>query len=165
MLDHRTARCTNGWSSRSVLAMALYGLLAMKSVAAGSEETAQPLLSARRLCNSCTYMCAATYMCGIHICNCMDLHVLHTQCVSHMYIIYNIFTQIPMHSQSQFTPCLGTTANSLRGVNLEQLQTPLKTIQNLNHSPPNFKAKELVWCHCLGKWDDNLKNFYLCYWL
>ena len=40
-----------------------------------------------------------------------------------------------MHSQSQFTPCLGTTANSLRGVNLEQLQTPLKTIKNLNHSP------------------------------
>ena len=40
-----------------------------------------------------------------------------------------------MHSQSQFTPCLGTTANSLRGVNLEQLQTPLKTLENLNHSP------------------------------
>ena len=85
MLDHRTTWCTKAWSSRSVLAMASYGLLAMKSVAAGSEETAQPLLSARRLCNSCTYMCAATYVCAAYtyVIVWIHLHVLHTH-------VYNI---------------------------------------------------------------------------
>ena len=39
-------------------------------------------------------------------------------------------------------PCLGTTANSLRGVNFQQTQTSRKAITNVNYSPKfqNFKA-------------------------
>ena len=44
-------------------------------------------------------------------------------------------------------PCLGTTANSLRGVNFQQTQTSRKAITNVNYSPKfhnGSPASELV---------------------
>ena len=41
-------------------------------------------------------------------------------------------------------PCLGTTANSLRGVNFEQTQTSRKTISNHSSKPGILKLVDLV---------------------
>ena len=53
------------------------------------------------------------------------------------------------------TPCLGTTANSLRGVNFEQTQTSRKTISNHSSKPGILKLVNLVL-----KNEDGPENFH-----
>ena len=56
--------------------------------------------------------------------------------------------------------CLGTTANSLRGVNFEQTQTSRKTISNHSSKPGILKLVDLVL-----KKEDGPKNFHFPFFL
>ena len=82
-------------------------------------RTTLPLLSVRCSCYSCT--CAA-----------------HKYVLGYLHAHTGQFSAVRVNSLSctcSVQPCLGTTANSLRGVNFQQTQTSRKTITNVNYFP------------------------------
>ena len=104
-----------------------------KSRAGGRVVTTQPLLSALVQCRTVTTSIRAVFVQQPHMCRTQLCVVIYTD--THTVLRRSQFVIMYLQCDCALQPCLRTTANSLRGVNLEQLQTPLKTIENLKHSP------------------------------
>ena len=105
-----------------------------KSIAGGSFATALlPLLSAA--CVHCrTTLPLLSVRCSCYSCTC----AAHKYVLGYLHAHTGQFSVVRVNSLSctcSVQPCLGTTANSLRGVNFQQTQTSRKTITNVNYFP------------------------------
>ena len=114
------------------------------------------LLSTACVCHTYVRVCTCTHTSEVHVRTLIHTTLLCKACACDTNV--RVCTQLHTRKHLRLLcicsvtmlppPCLGTTANSLRGVNFEQTQTSRKTISNHSSKPGILKLVDLVLKKC-----------------